>query len=52
MYAVGVVFVCLLNLPWYIRYCQENILVSGLIPGPKELSHNVNPFLERLVDNF
>ena len=52
VYATGVVFLCLLNLPRHIRYCQENILICGLIPGPKEPSHTVNPFLEPLVEDF
>ena len=36
IYAVGVIFIAILNLPRHIRYSQENVLICGLIPGPKE----------------
>ena len=49
IYAVGVIFMALLNLPHSIRYHQENIIVCGLIPGPKEPSQSINSFLEPLV---
>lgn len=52
IYAVGVVFVALLNLPRDIQYNHENIIICGLIPGPKEPSLNVNSFLEPLVDDL
>lgn len=52
VYATGVVFLALLNLPWHIRYSQENIIICGLIPGPKEPSLNANSFLEPLVQEL
>ena len=52
IYAVGVVFMALLNLPRNIRYCQENIIICGLIPGPKEPSLHINSFLEPLVHDL
>lgn len=52
IYAVGVIFMALLNLPRNVRYNQENIIVCGLIPGPKEPSHNINSFLEPLVEDL
>ena len=52
IYATGVVFMSLLNLPRHIRYCQENIIICGLIPGPREPSHNINSFLEPLVEDL
>ena len=52
IYAVGVVFMALLNLPRHIRYNQENIIVCGLIPGPKEPQYNINSFLEPLVEDL
>ena len=42
----------LLNLPRSIRYHQENIIVCGLIPGPKEPSQSINSFLEPLVEEL
>lgn len=52
VYAVGVVFLSLLNLPRHIRYDKENIILCGLIPGPKEPSLNVKSFLEPLIDEL
>ena len=52
IYAVGVIFMALLNLPRSIRYHQENIIVCGLIPGPKEPSQSINSFLEPLVEEL
>ena len=52
IYAVGVVFMSLLNFPRHIRHCQENVIICGLIPGPKEPSHNINSFLEPIVEEL
>lgn len=52
VYAVGVVFMSLLNLPRHIRYNQENVILCGLIPGPKEPSLTVNSFLEPLIEDL
>ena len=52
IYAVGVLFMALLNLPRNIRYCQENIIICGLIPEPKEPSLHINSFLEPLVHDL
>jgi len=41
-----------LNLPREISYAQENIIICGLIPGPKEPSYNINSFLEPLVTDL
>ena len=49
VYAVGVIFMALLNLPRNIRYKQENMIICGIIPGPEEPSYNINSFLEPLV---
>ena len=52
VYAVGVVFMSLLNRPRHVRYNQENVILCGLIPGPKEPSLNVNSFLEPLIEDL
>ena len=52
IYAVGVIYLSLLNLPRQIRYSQENIIICGLIPGPKEPSGNINSFLEPLLSDL
>jgi len=52
IYSVGVIYLSLLNLPREISYAQENIIICGLIPGPKEPSYNINSFLEPLVTDL
>ena len=46
--SVGVIYLTVINLPRTIRYKLENMLIVGIIPGPKE-PHDINPFLEPLV---
>ena len=38
-----------MNLPRTMRYKQENVLLSGIIPGPSEPNHNINTFLHPFV---
>ena len=35
-YSVGAIYLTVLNLPRSMRYKQENVILSGLIPGPRE----------------
>ncbi len=35
-YSIGVIYMVLLNLPREVRYKRENVILVGLIPGPKE----------------
>ena len=51
-YSLGALYLVLLNLPREIRFRKENILLVGLIPGPKEPEHDVNPFLRPLVNEL
>jgi len=41
-----------MNLPRHMRNKQENILLVGLIPGPHEPAHDLNSFLEPLVEDL
>ena len=52
IYSIGVIYIALLNLPRNIRYNQENLIICGLIPGPKEPSNDINPFLEPLIEEL
>ena len=52
VYAVGVVFLSIFNLPRHIRYNKQKIFLCGLIPGPKEPTLNVNAFLEPLIEEL
>ena len=49
-YSIGVLYLVILNLPRSIRFKPENILIAGIIPGPKEprLSE-MNSYLRPLV---
>jgi len=38
-YSVGVIYLVLLNLPRDIHFKPENIIIAGIIPGPKDLSN-------------
>ncbi|CAH1264067.1 Hypp2840 [Branchiostoma lanceolatum] len=51
-YSVGVLYLVVLNLPREERFKEENMIVVGLIPGPKEPKLNINTFLEPLVEEL
>ena len=48
----GAIYMSVLNLPRKERYLQENVMLIGVIPGPKEPSLNMNTFLEPLIDEL
>ena len=49
-YSVGVLYLVILNLPRAIRFKPENVLIAGVIPGPKEPSlSEMNSYLRPLV---
>ena len=49
-YSVGVLYLVILNLPRTIRFKPENVLIAGVIPGPKEPSlGEMNSYLRPLV---
>ena len=48
-YSVGVIYGVIINLPRNIRYKDENIIIIGIIPGPKEPKKTINSFLGPLV---
>jgi len=47
-YTVGVIYLVILNLPRDIRFRPENIIIAGIIPGPKE-PKNMNSYFRPLV---
>ena len=52
-YSVGVIYFSVLNLPRTERFKKENIIVSGIMPGPKEPGvEEINHYLEPLVDDL
>lgn len=50
-YSVGTIYIAILNLPRHLRFLKENIIVIGVLPGPKEAKSLV-PFLAPLVSEL
>ena len=50
-YSVGAIYLSIFNLPRDKRYKLDNIILVGMMPGPKE-PKNVNPFLQPLVEEL
>ena len=48
----GAIYLSVLNLPCRERYLQENIILAGVIPGPKEPSLVMNSFLQPIIDEL
>lgn len=48
-YSVGAIYLIIQNLPRCMRYKRENVILVGLIPGPKEPKLTMNSFLQPLV---
>ena len=51
-YSVGVIYAVIINLPRSIRYKNENIIIIGIIPGPKEPSKHINSYLGPFVSEL
>ena len=49
-YSVGAIYLTVMNLPRTLQFKQENVILIGLIPGPSEPPHDINPFLRPLVE--
>ena len=50
--SVGALYLCIANLPRSLRYKQENVILVGIIPGPKEPQLTINSYLKPLVDEL
>ena len=48
-YSVGAIYLSILNLPRSKRHLFENIILIGVIPGPKEPSLTINSYLTPLI---
>lgn len=48
-YSVRALYLTLMNLPHTMRFRPENVLLIGLIPGPKEPKRDINSILSPLV---
>ena len=51
-YSVGVLYLTIINLPSRLRYKRCNILIIGIIPGPSERAHDINFYLQPLVNEL
>lgn len=49
VYSVGAIYLTVQNLPRVDRNRIENIIIAGIIPGPKEPSKTINSYLTPLV---
>ena len=48
-YSVGAIYMVIMNLPRAERFKPENVIICGIIPGPKESKKHINSFLSKLV---
>ena len=51
-YSVGALYLAVLNLPRKERYKIENIILVGVIPGPKEPKQTLNPLIAPFVEEL
>ena len=51
-YSVGVIYAVIINLPRSIQYKNENSIIIGIIPGPKEPSKHINSYLGPFVSEL
>lgn len=51
-YSVGAIYLTVQNLPRSERNKDENVILVGIIPGPKELSLSLNSYLSPLVQEL
>lgn len=51
-HSVGVIYMVVLNLSRRIRFLPENVIIVGIIPGPREPELVINTFLKPFVDDL
>ena len=49
VYSVGAIYLTVQNLPRNERYRPQNIIILGILPGPKEPKKTINSYLTPLV---
>lgn len=50
--SVGAIYLTVMNLPRHMRSKRENFILVGIIPGPSEPTHDINTFLQPLIDEL
>ena len=51
-YSIGVIFLVVQNLPLSLQFKLENIIIVGMIPGPKEPKITINSYLKPMIDEL
>ena len=51
-YSCGALYLTILNLPRSERYSTENVILLGVIPGPREPEFTINTFLQPFVEEL
>ena len=51
-YSAGVIYFTILNLPRSERYKFENVILAGIIPGPREPKKHINTYLSPIVKDL
>ena len=51
-YAVGVIYLVIMDLPREIRFKRDNSIIIGVIPGPSEPPKTINTYLTPLVTDL
>ena len=51
-HSCGVIYLVPMNRPREERFNPENVIIVGIIPGPKEPKGDINSFLNPLVDEL
>ena len=50
--SVGAIYLTVMNLPRSVRFKRENMILVGILPGPSEPKHDINSYLEPLVNEL
>ena len=50
--SIGVIYIVIMNLPRQECLKPENVIIVGIIPGPKKPKIHKNPFLQPLVSDL
>ena len=51
-FSVGAIYIVVQNLPRNIRYKPENIILCGIIHGPREPKHTIKSYISPLVEEL
>ena len=51
-YSVGAIYLTVMNLPRSLRYKRQNVILVGILPGPSEPKHDINAYIEPLVNEL